>query len=43
MMTTLRCLQVNGGHSPGYIPRVTYGEAMAEAERYLRESGLIKG
>jgi len=27
----------------GYIPRVTYGEAMAEAERYLRESGLIKG
>jgi nucleoside-diphosphate-sugar epimerase len=27
----------------GYVPRITYKEAMAEAERFLRESGLIMG
>ena len=27
----------------GYTPRITYEEAMAEAERYLRETGVIKG
>jgi nucleoside-diphosphate-sugar epimerase len=27
----------------GYLPQVTYEEAMAEAERYLRENGLVKG
>jgi nucleoside-diphosphate-sugar epimerase len=26
----------------GYVPRVTYAEALAETERYLRESGIIQ-
>ena len=38
-----RCSGERAARELGYIPRVTYEEAMAEAERYLRESGLVKG
>jgi nucleoside-diphosphate-sugar epimerase len=38
-----RCSGEKAIRELGYVPRVTYEEAMAEAERYLRESGLIKG
>src|SRR5712691_441542 len=38
-----RCSGEKATRELGYIPRVTYEEAMAEAERYLRESGLVKG
>jgi nucleoside-diphosphate-sugar epimerase len=37
-----RCSGEKATRELGYSPRVTYAEAMAEAERYLRESGLIK-
>jgi nucleoside-diphosphate-sugar epimerase len=37
-----RCSGEKAVRELGYVPRVTYEEAMAEAERYLRESGLIK-
>jgi nucleoside-diphosphate-sugar epimerase len=36
-----RCSGEKATRELGYLPRVTYEEAMAEAERYLRESGLI--
>jgi nucleoside-diphosphate-sugar epimerase len=38
-----RCSGEKATRELGYLPRVTYEEAMAEAERYLRESGLVKG
>jgi nucleoside-diphosphate-sugar epimerase len=38
-----RCSGEKARRELGYMPRVTYEEAMAEAERYLRESGLITG
>ena len=38
-----RCSGEKAARELGYLPRVTYEEAMAEAERYLRESGLVKG
>jgi nucleoside-diphosphate-sugar epimerase len=38
-----RCSGEKAIRNLGYVPRVTYAEAMAEAERYLWESGLIKG
>jgi nucleoside-diphosphate-sugar epimerase len=38
-----RCSGEKATRELGYVPRVTYEEAMAEAERYLRESGLVKG
>ena len=38
-----RCSGEKARRELGYMPRVTYEEAMAEAEQYLRESGLITG
>jgi nucleoside-diphosphate-sugar epimerase len=39
------CGRLSGGKAVrelGYVPRVTYAEALVETERYLRESGIIQ-
>ena len=38
-----RCSGEKAARELGYVPRVTYEEAMAEAEGFLQESGLITG
>ena len=38
-----RCSGEKAARKLGYVPRISYEEAMAEAERYLREAGLVQG
>ena len=38
-----RCSGEKAARELGYLPRVTYEAAMAEAKHYLRQSGLVQG